>query len=156
MNATLASAALCCAVLVLSAGAPGRIPDGVVGSWTGTADIVVSWTIQKKLNVHLVIDLGGRVTGSVGDAALVEGRVKRNRGALLRALNWKTDYIVVGRLDGPVIAAERIERAAVSIPFNLLDGNIRGGIHTTGTKFGGSEGGKLSAGRMVLVRSAVP
>lgn len=149
MPATSPALALCAALVFL----PMRydaVPTDLVGAWTGSAEIVVNWTTQRKLQVHLVIDSAGRVNGTIGDAELVDARVKRNRGALLRALNWKTDWIVIGRLEGPIIAAESIQRERVTVPFNLVKGEIRGGIHTSGSELGRRESGRLSAGRMVL------
>jgi hypothetical protein len=123
------------------------------GTWTGGAEIVVSWTVQRTLNVTLAVDSSRNVGGCVGDAALV-GRIARNRGALLRALSWKTDYIIDARLTGPIIAAEGIVRDGIRIPFNLVDRRIEGGLHTTGAKFGGKDYGILSARRLVLRRVA--
>jgi hypothetical protein len=121
------------------------------GTWTGRAEIVVSWTMQRTLEVSLAIDSSGNVDGCVGDASLA-GRITRNRGALLRAVNWKTDFIIDARLTGPIIAAEGIARAGIRMPFDLVNGRIEGGIHTTGSKLGGKDGGILSARRLVLQR----
>lgn len=121
------------------------------GTWTGSAEIVVSWTTQRTLHVTLAIDSSGNVRGCVGDAELA-GRITRNRNALVRALNWKTDYIVHAQLTGLFIASEGIARAGLQMPFNLVDGRIQGGVHTTGAKVGGKDAMKVSARRLVLRR----
>ena len=81
---------------------------------------------------------------------LKNGKLRRNRGAIGRKLNIKTDYIVTGDLSGPVIAAEKISRASVSIPLNFENGDYVGGLHTNGSNFGGKDRMKLSAARRRL------
>lgn len=129
-----------------------RPPSTLIGTWSGDAAIVVSWTTQRSLAVRVTIDSAGRVAGRVGDAELFNGHVRPNRGAIARALGWKTDFIITGQLNGPVIAAEQVVREGVRIPFDLVDGRIEGGIHTTGSKSRGREGMALSARNLVLQR----
>lgn len=115
------------------------IPPGTVGRWEGDARIVVNWTKQRTLHVALTVAPDGTVTGTVGDAVLRNGRLKANRGPIGRTLNLKTDYIITGDLEGPVIKAEDIVRSGVNIPFNLTEEHFDGAVHTTGWKFGGKE-----------------
>jgi hypothetical protein len=116
----------------------------------------VSWTAQRTLPVRLAIDSGGRVRGRVGDAELADGRLRPNRGAVARALGWKTDLIVTGRLRGPIVAAEQVVREGVRIPFDVVGDRLEGGVHTTGAKAGGRERMMLSADRLVLRRVPPP
>ena len=51
------------------------------------------------------------VTGRVGDATLTKARLKKNRGALERRLNVKTDFIIVGELQAALVTRERITRS---------------------------------------------
>ena len=99
--------------------------DSMMGVWCGTANVVVNWTVQKKLGVRLVVPASGEITGNVGDARLSQGRLKANRGAVGRMLNMKTDYIVVGNLEGPIIAAEGITRRTVKMPLNWTGSELR-------------------------------
>ena len=78
----------------------------MAGSWAGDAHIVVSWATEKSLRVRLSIAPDGRVTGTIGDAVLRDGRFEANRTAIGRALGIKTDWIVRGGLDGDVIKSE--------------------------------------------------
>lgn len=128
----------------LSAGV-GFLTKDMVGKFEGKAKIVVNWTQQKNLPVLLDIGADGAVSGKVGDATLKNGKLGKNRGAIGRKLNIKTDYIVTGKLSGPVIATEKISRASVSIPLNFVDGSYVGGLHTSGGKAGGKSKMKLSA-----------
>lgn len=99
------------------------------------------------------IHADGSVTGTVGDAKLTEGRLLRNRGWLFRKLNWATDYIVTGGLDGAIVAAEGITRSSVKIPLDLNDGMFVGGVNTSGSDFGGKGSMWLAAKSLKLVRS---
>jgi hypothetical protein len=137
--------------------AQGRsAPAALAGEWEGEAEIVVSWTAQRTLAVRLVVDTAGHVHGRVGDAELVDGRLRPNRGAVLRALGWKSDHIVTGRLRGPILATEGVVREGVRIPFDVVGGCLVGGVHTTGAKAGGRERMMLSARHLVLRRAARP
>lgn len=118
-------------------GAASELPDArLKGDWAGRAKIIVTWCEQEQLDLHLVIHEDASVTGTVGDAVLVDGRVKRNRGAVGEALNVKTDFIIQGELHGPVVAAEDIARDGVNIPFMLEDDALQGAVHTTGWHIG--------------------
>ena len=124
-----------------------------VGRWTGSARIVVAWTKQTNLCVTLDIREDGRVTGKVGEA-LLTGRFRKNRGWLGRNLEVKTDYIVVGHLQGSIVVAEGITRSRVKMPLNLTAGVLTGGLHTSGCKFGGSNRMILSAAGLQLTPAA--
>lgn len=130
--------------------------DSMTGVWCGSARIVVNWTVEKRLGVRLAIAPSGDVTGQVGDAELVVGRLKANRGAVGRMLNIKTDYIVVGKLQGPIIAAEKITRSTVKMPLNWTGSELRGGLGTDGSAFGGKERMVFTAQNLVLRRWIVP
>jgi hypothetical protein len=125
---------------------------GTVGHWKGNARIIVAWAKQTNLCVTLHIRDDASVTGKVGDALLTNGRLKRNRGWIGQNLKVKTDYIIVGDLEGGIIASEGITRSRVKIPLNLNGGVLAGGIHTSGCKFGGKEQMILSAAGLTLRR----
>ena len=130
--------------------------DSIAGVWCGSARIVVNWTVQKRLGVRVWIDPAGNVSGRVGDAQLVGGRLKTNRGAIGRMLRVKTDYIIVGSLEGPIIAAEGIRRARVTMPLTWTQSAFEGALHTDGRKFGGKEEMGLTASDLILRRWIVP
>jgi hypothetical protein len=123
-----------------------------VGHWEGTARIIVTWAKQTQLHVTLKIEADGKVTGRVGDANLTNARLKKNRGWIGQNLKVKTDYIVVGELKGPIVAAEGISRSRIKISLNLSAGALAGGIHTSGAKFGGKDQMILSASNLRLTR----
>src|SRR5437867_504970 len=121
------------------------IPVVMAGTRTGEAQIFVNWTVQRTLFVLITIAPDGRVSGTVGDAALRNARVERNRTALGRALHVKTDWIVRGGLDGDVIKAEGIRRESVSVPLDWIEDHFEGGVNTSGSHVGGKDSMWLAA-----------
>lgn len=132
--------------------ADAPVDAAMTGRWEGRARIVVAWCRQPTLPVAIDIHRDGRVTGRVGDADLVQGRLARNRGWLGRQLDLGTDYRITAELRGPLVAAEGISRASVSLPLNFADGSFTGGVHSSGSKFAGKAGGTLSASSLKLNR----
>lgn len=118
----------------------------LIGQWKGTGRIAVNWCKQTKLDVSLSIAPDGSVTGKIGDASLRDAAIEFNRTPLERALGLKTDFIIRGKLQGPILAAEDVTRQSVSIPFDLASGQIRGGLATNGNQFGGKESMIFTAG----------
>jgi hypothetical protein len=151
--ATLLVAALPAARLFAGESVP---TPPMVGHWEGNARIIVIWCQQTNLPVAVDIQADGIVTGKIGDATLVEGRFKRNRGWLGRKLNLKSDYIITGGLTGPIVAAEGITRSGVWVPLHFKDGAFRGGLATSGWEIGGKKWMKLSASSLTLKRPNSP
>jgi hypothetical protein len=126
----------------------------LAGHWTGSASVVVQWAQQKQLPIVLDIAPDGAVSGTVGDARLVDAKLASGRGDLGRALNFARDFRIHGRLEGDLIAAEKIRRDAVDIVFDrATDGTLVGGLTSSGSEFGGKTSMKLAAGKMVLKKS---
>ena len=84
-------------------------PQALVGAWETEAEIRVNeaesgvTSYRGKLRVSLTLYEDGTVEGTVGDAAMQNAYFRRNRGWLFKLLNWATDYIIVGDLNGSVI-----------------------------------------------------
>jgi len=131
---------------------PQQVDSAMTGTWTGTAVIFVNWTRQKGLPVSLTIHADGVVDGTIGDAKLVNGTFRPNRGPVGRALHVKTDWIGDGELEGLIVAADSIRRDAVHVPLNWDGESFRGAVHSSGSMFGGKEHMVLTAGRLVLRR----
>jgi hypothetical protein len=139
---------------ILQAASPRAVTDDMAGAWVGDAQIFVNWTTQRTLSVALTIAPDARVTGTIGDATLRNGRFESNRNALERAVHAKTDWIVKGDLDADVIKAEGIRRGSVMVPLDWIDGHFEGGVNTSGSHFGGKTSMWLAAGRLKLTRPA--
>lgn len=126
----------------------------IAGIWDGRAQIIVVWCHQRDLPVAISIAPDGAVSGAIGDATIGNGQLTRNRGWLGRKLSLATDWIIRGELAGPIVASESIERAAFSMPLNLDGGELKGGMHTSGSKIGGKDRMILSARALVLKRTS--
>lgn len=135
----------------VSAAEPSVVPQWV-GRWEGQAEIIVAWCRQKQLRVSVEVRPDGRVTGRVGEARLRGARLIRNRGWLGRRLGLATDWRLLGELEGPVVAAEGIVRESVSMPLDFKHGVWVGGVHTSGSLFGGAANGRFSAAGLSLRR----
>src|SRR3954453_6913288 len=88
-----------------TAQATPTIGEALQGMWTGSARSVVQWVQNPQLAVTLNIAPDGAVTGTVGDATLVDASIFAGRGDLLRSLGWGRDFRIHGRLDGDIIKA---------------------------------------------------
>lgn len=137
---------------VSCSGAQATVESEMTGKWKGEGRIVVSWCKQKRLALDLEIGEDGSVEGRVGDAKLVEGQLQQNRGAIGRGLNIKTDYIIVGKLEGEIVAGEHLVRSEVKIPLNFHGDTYSGGLHTDGSKAENPSTGMLSVGDLDLKR----
>jgi hypothetical protein len=158
---TAAIVAFIVAMAVVLVARADRLPQdaaalpAMAGAWSGDAHIVVNWTTEKTLRVRLNIAPDGRVTGTIGDATLRDGRFESNRTAIGRALHVKTDWIVRGALEGAIIKAEGIRRDGVMVPLNAVDGGFEGGVNTSGSHFGGKDTMWLAAQALRLDRVKV-
>ena len=121
-------------------------PAALVGQWEGSLKIFNDFVQHSRVDMNLTINADGSVTGQIGDAKLESAKIAPNRGDIGRALNLATDFIVVGKLKGPLIAAEGITRDSVSIPFNLVEGKLEGGFGSDGVWFGGKGSAVISGG----------
>jgi hypothetical protein len=131
------------------------IAETVQGSWAGSAHAVVVWVNHTQIDVRLDIAPDGSVTGTVGDATLVDARLRSGRSEIERSLGWGRDYRIHGNLDGDIIKAEGIHRDGVDIVFDRRDENtLVGGLSSTGTEFGGKESMRLAAQHLTLKRLA--
>lgn len=152
--------------------APATLPTtpksaaGLIGRWTGASHIVVNWTQARTLAVQLEIHADGSVTGTVGDATLKNGVLgtthpfglvfgvpESSHGTPPASLGEGDHFQVTANLDGPLIAAEQVNRDGVIIVFSLMrDQDLNGGLASTGTEFGGKDSMKLTAQKLVLQR----
>lgn len=113
------------------------------GHFKGKADIIVNWSVQKELLFNLNIDSTNKVTGTIGNATITKGTIKKN-------IFGNTDYIINIDLSGYLIKDEKIKRSSIKIPFNYENGKIIGGFGTNGSKIGGKEDMIMSGTNLVL------
>jgi hypothetical protein len=155
---TTASFATALAIAVLTcapAAAAQRADSAIVGSWSGQASISVPWTIQRTLPVKLNITGEAGVTGTIGDAPLLDAHVSLD-SKIARALHLGRKWAVDGRLGGALIQAEGIRRDRVHISLDRQGQTLIGDLQTSGSYEGGPSELVLTANDLVLHRAATP
>ncbi|MEJ2693125.1 MAG: hypothetical protein P8166_08735 [Candidatus Thiodiazotropha sp.] len=128
------------------------LPDTLVGHWEGQTKSIVVWAADAIIDIAVDIQRDGRVSGKVGNAALYNASIVVNRGKLGRLLNIKTDWLIKGKLLGPLLSEGNIRRDSVTMPVNLVDGHLLGGLHSSGLDMGGPSVMRLSTTALDLVR----
>lgn len=117
------------------------VPAALLGAWHGEATVRLPIVFEPEpdsdptddvllpLAIDITIDEDGTVTGTVGDAELVDCVLKQNRSELGRQLNIATDYIVMdGYLAGAIVIEDETPEKNITIPVNLVDGQLRGSL----------------------------
>jgi len=131
-----------------------RMDSAMVGAWAGRAQIAVSWSRQRELAVRVLIRHDGSVSGTIGDAQLIDGRFSNARGPAGRALRIGREYAIAGGLSGPVIRSEAVQRASVRLSLDWKGQAFEGELQTSGTTEGSSADMALGATGLVLRRAA--
>lgn len=122
------------AFTLLASGAPAV--SNLAGQWHGKhrfTGISYKEATQKKVapqdvDIVLHISADGKVTGRLGGAELSDCVVKLNRGWFGRMINIETDYVIRGRIIGAVAPGSDRGTNTISVPFNLLEGRIKGSV----------------------------
>ena len=130
-----------------------RVDSAMVGSWVGRASIAVPWSRQRELAVRVTIRDDGSVSGTIGDAQLIDGRFASARGPAGRALRIGREYAIRGALSGPVIRSEAVQRTSVRLSLDWKGQTFEGELLTSGTQEGSSADMALSATSLVLRRA---
>jgi hypothetical protein len=139
MRLTTLNTAIALLLIMLSTAAQTETfpPQELVGTWTGTTEIFgpfkaepyPSKAPEDHPTVTVTIHTNGIVTGGIGDAAFKRAIVRKNRGALGRKLNIKSDYIVTeGVLQGKVTPRDKGTDSPFTIPFDIIDNQLQGTI----------------------------
>ncbi|MFQ6609979.1 MAG: hypothetical protein ACE5D7_04170 [Fidelibacterota bacterium] len=114
-----------------------RPPEDVIGRWDGQGQVIVSWCEKDSLNFSISIHSDGSVTGTIGDAQLKNGKIRRN--SLILSMLKNPEYLVEGNLSGPLVSDEGTYRN--SAHYLLLDvisrNRLTGGFHSSGAHIGG-------------------
>jgi hypothetical protein len=85
-------------------------PAGMVGTWRAN--------LATGAPVVFAIGPDGSVSGTVGDAALTDGRFLPNRSWFGRLMHWRTCYLIRGRISG----------VSFSAPLNLTGSELAGAL----------------------------
>jgi hypothetical protein len=122
------------ALISLNANAQWLVPQVLTGTWSGYEGIVFRTKAKNEpyrflfdsVKTLIIIDADNSVYGSVGDAVFSKCSIKKNRGRLGKKLNMFTDYKISGMLNGPVSKKDSLIWREIMIPFNFIDGTMRG------------------------------
>ncbi len=123
------------------------IPE-LFGEWHGKGKIIVTWCNQKTLDFDIKISEDGTVTGKIGDAEIYDAKAE-HRSAIMEALG-NHEFIINGKLKGKIVEKENIERDGFKFMFDYKDEQLKGGFHSSGSKFGGKEKMVLTVVDIVL------
>ena len=115
------------------------ITDNMVGTWEGTTHPIVIWCSQKTIPVRLTFTKDGTISGSVGDALLQNGNLKKKHRWGNSENKNRTQFIIEGKLEGPILDEEGIIRSHVFIHIRFEENHIVGSLATNGSKTGGKE-----------------
>jgi hypothetical protein len=146
----IGAAALLAALAVTGRGQTVIPP--MIGAWQGDATVISSWTRARTIPVRITITADDRVTGTVGDATLVNAMLLKNRGDAAQSLPWKTAYIVEANLHGAIVNKDNVFRSSVQIALDWRDDHFAGGFKTSGWKVGANEARAVFAD-LVLYRA---
>jgi hypothetical protein len=97
------------------------------------------------LLVSISIAADGSVTGKVGDAALVDGHLKKKSNWFGGRQENQSTHIVAADLKGLIMEAEGISREEIFIHLRAENSSLCGSLATSGTKTGGKENMALTA-----------
>jgi hypothetical protein len=102
--------------------------------------------------VRLDIREDQSVTGTIGDARLVDGRLY-SESRVVRALGLARQYAIAGKLNGCLIRAEGVLRDRVHLSLERSGQTLTGDLQTSGAYEGRPSDLILTAGGIVLHRA---
>lgn len=124
--------------------------SALVGRWFGHAELSVAWTVQRALDVQLDIQPDGSVSGTIGDALLTDAHVYSD-SRVARSLRLGREFAIEGRLAGPMIRSERIQRERVRLSLDRVIERMVGELQTSGS-YDGPVSNRILAARVTLER----
>jgi len=100
----------------------------LIGEWGG--EVVLSYDSEtnepdETADMEITIDQSGNVSGKIGDAEFVGCQLSRNRTKFESLIDFKTDYIILGSLDGSVGKYDS-NNIKITMPFNIEEDRITG------------------------------
>lgn len=120
------------------------------GRWFGRAELTVPWTNRRALEIRLDVHPDGGVSGTIGEALLVDARIYRD-SPVAHALRLARDYAIEGRLAGALIRHEGVVRDRVRLSVDCGGDRMTGELETSGV-YDGPISGRLLKARVVLER----
>lgn len=122
-----------------------RLADtATLGRWFGRAELTVPWTVRRTLELRLDIHPDGAVSGTIGDALLVDARIYRD-SRVAHAIGLARHYAIEGRLAGAMIRPEGVLRDHIRLSVDCAGDRMTGDFSTSGVYDGPISGRVLSA-----------
>ena len=101
----------------------------LAGAWKGQGEILANWTTTNNLTVNIRIEQDGKVTGTIGDAEIISGRLSVKG---ITRVFIHSDYTIAASLRGPLLKADGIVRKDYNLHLSVEGANLLG--------FGASDG----------------
>ena len=127
--------------------------EDFIGTWKGEGRIIVAWCQKKQLSFEFQIDINKNVLGKIGDAQILNGKIRLNNIVYRWLGNRK--YIIDAKLTNYLIKKEKIRRESIRVFLDFENPFFVGGFHTSGSKFGGKEKMILSGTNVKLVKISI-
>jgi hypothetical protein len=151
---TLASSSLVSLALIAIASATlAAQPLGdsaTVGRWYGRADLSAPWIVRRTLELRLDIQPDGGVSGTIGDALLVDAHIYHD-SPVARVIGLGRQYAIEGRLAGAIIRSEGVLRERVRLSLDRAADRMTGDLQTSGV-YDGPISGRMISARVTLER----
>ena len=153
MRALAKSSLVSLALIVLASTtlpAQGLADSATLGRWFGRAELTVPWTVRRTLELRLDVHPDGGVSGTIGDALLVDARIYRD-SRVAHSLGLARDYAIEGRLAGAMIHSEGVVRDRVRLSVDCAVDRMTGDLETNGV-YDGPVAGRVLSARVTLER----
>ncbi len=115
------------------------------GHWRGEGKIIVKWCKQKQLKFDFKINDKGKITGKIGDAKIMSGKIYSN---FLGVLN--RNYVIEVELKGDILKKEKIKRAKMKIMVDVKGDYLVGDFRSSGLKIGDKKSMAITGVDLVL------
>jgi hypothetical protein len=134
---------------------PQTVPQALLGTWEGeTESFVQRWYTGGNYPVSFYLREDGTVDGTVGDASFHDAPFRRNRGWVGRILNFASDYIVKGDLEG--LVKGEVQCGKVDLYLNFDDPGLRGAVECSECGEGGRGEKWITARNVTFARVEQP
>lgn len=115
-----------------------RIPQSVIGTWTGKHKVTVRIKEEfmkynfipspDSTSLSLTINENGFISGTLGTATFKNCIIKKNRSEISKKLDLYSDYVITGKLSGVIFPTDPVILKEISFPLNLENNCITGCI----------------------------
>ena len=92
-------------------------------------DMVGTWEAKLgSMDAVFTINPDASVSGGIGEATLIDGRMIYNRSWFGKFMHWRTDYLIMGRLSQVVRPSERVAGDRFTAPLTLRGVGLEGAL----------------------------